>query len=59
MRKYEILKRTWNKKVLVKWTLPNRVEYSVHTLTDDDELIWGHYYNSYEDAKEYFEEVTK
>ena len=57
MKTYEIVKKGKNNKVLVKWYRCYGCEYSVHTLTDDDELIWGHYYKELKDAKDYFEKA--
>lgn len=58
MKEFEILEEGRNDKVLVKWNRETRTEYSVHTWDlDRIGLIWGHYYNDLEDAKEYFEKT--
>lgn len=58
MKEFEILEEGRNDKVLVKWNRETRTEYSVHTWDlDRENLIWGHYYNDLEDAKEYFEKT--
>lgn len=56
MKTWEILEKGKNDKVLVRWSRCYGSEYSVHTLTSDGELIWGHYYNEKEDAEKYFEQ---
>lgn len=60
MRKENILKHGRDGKVLVKWTskdkFPNGTyeEYSVHTISYNNNLIWGHYFNTLESAQDYF-----
>lgn len=49
---YTILETGNNHKVLVRWK--KRDEYSVHTLEVNGGLIWGHYFDNYEEASEYF-----
>ena len=53
-KKYEIVEEGMSHKVLVKWFRNKRIEYSVHTISINDELIWGHYFDDYENASEYF-----
>ena len=57
MRQYEIIESGLYNKVLVKWTSESNkdfLEFSVHTLDLNNDLIWGHYFNRYLDASMYF-----
>lgn len=60
-KKYTILEEGKDNKVLVKWDRgENGVEYSVHTLSLNDELIWGHYFmGDIESAVNYFKQYKK
>ncbi|MEG1142724.1 MAG: hypothetical protein RSE41_09845, partial [Clostridia bacterium] len=57
MRKYEIIESGMENKVLVKWTSESNKEwkeFSVHTLSLQNNLIWGHYFTNFMDANVYF-----
>lgn len=60
MREYKILKENKkSNKVLVAWktnlsVFKDGYEYSVHTKTIDNDLIWGHYFMDKKSAKRYF-----
>ena len=62
---YKILKEGKDNKVLVEWKreknmfYPDGKEYSVHTVSLQDNLIWGHYFRKKEDAIEYFKQYRK
>lgn len=64
MKDYKIILEGKGNKVLVVWErpknsfYPNGKEYSVHTLTNNDELIWGHYFTDKRQAILYFKEVA-
>ena len=54
MSKYKIMEKGRENKVLVEWDRGYNKEYSVHTLSLNDELIWGHYYTDEDSARRYF-----
>ena len=62
MKEYRILEKGIYGKVLVEWTrqqsdfYPEGKEYSVHTVGFHGGLVWGHYFKTLDEAKEYFKQ---
>lgn len=60
--KYKILEEGKDNKVLVEWERGSNFyyedgrEYSVHTISLQGNLIWGHYFRKEADAREYFKQ---
>lgn len=65
MNEYKILEQGIDNKVLVEWDrgcdifYKDGKEYSVHTVSLMDNLIWGHYFSNITDAVNYFSKYRK